>query len=318
MQSNLDFKSINNDQINYLNIFLMLFSFLLALLYPFEVFLISFIIVGPLHYLTEISWLQKKQFFIVNKSNVVLLVLIVTSFGFYLFSPNVLVSDYFNILLFSTLVYAITMAFTTNFIIQLASFAGSFLLAYLVKWQEQDWFLTIFAIFLPTIIHITIFTGLFILSGILKNKTVAGWLSLACFLICSFGFFVLPFFNSNYQPLPYARELYGDFMILNRKFSDFFHFGQINSPEDVFVSMQFIAFGYTYHYLNWFTKTSVIKWHEVSKYRMLAMAIVYLAVLGVYFYDKMIGVWLLSTLSIAHIILEFPLNGLTLKAFFKR
>jgi hypothetical protein len=29
--------------------------------------------------------------------------------------------------------------------------------------------------------------------------------------------------------------------------------------------MRFIAFAYLYHYLNWFSKTEVIRWHKVPK-----------------------------------------------------
>ena len=31
--------------------------------------------------------------------------------------------------------------------------------------------------------------------------------------------------------------------------------------------MRLIAFAYQYHYLNWFSKTSIIKWHEVTRAR---------------------------------------------------
>src|SRR6266704_2880603 len=51
------------DQINYLNIGLMLISCVVALFIPFELFLFAYAILGPAHYLTEISWLQKRQFF---------------------------------------------------------------------------------------------------------------------------------------------------------------------------------------------------------------------------------------------------------------
>jgi hypothetical protein len=320
----LEFKNINNDQVNYLNIFLMLFSLVLAAFYPFELFLVSFIIIGPLHYLTEISWLEKKQFFVPKQSNVVLLILVILAFGLFLIFPNKIFNDFINTLLFSTLVYALMVVLTSNFLVQILTFLGSFLLVFIAKWHEQDWFLIVFSVFLPTIFHITIFTGLFILSGIMKNKSLSGWLSFACFLCCTVAFFVLPFVNIGYEVMPIARELYGDYIVLNKKFSDFFHFGQINKLEDIFQTregiaiMQFIAFSYTYHYLNWFTKTSIIKWHEIPKMRMLGLAVAYVAVLGIYFYNKMVGVGLLSVLGIAHIILEFPLNGLALKSIFKR
>ena len=41
----------------------MLFSFIAALMHPFELFLFSYIILGPLHYMTELSWLKERNFF---------------------------------------------------------------------------------------------------------------------------------------------------------------------------------------------------------------------------------------------------------------
>ena len=43
------------DQVNYLNIALMVLSAGLAFRFPFELFLFSYTVLGPLHYLSEIS-----------------------------------------------------------------------------------------------------------------------------------------------------------------------------------------------------------------------------------------------------------------------
>ena len=51
-------------QLDLLNIGLMLFSLLLAYQLPFTLFLVAYAFLGPLHYLTEINWLQRKQFFV--------------------------------------------------------------------------------------------------------------------------------------------------------------------------------------------------------------------------------------------------------------
>ena len=50
-------------QINYLNIALMFMSAILAYYMPFETFLFAYAFLGPLHYLTEISWLHDRQYF---------------------------------------------------------------------------------------------------------------------------------------------------------------------------------------------------------------------------------------------------------------
>ncbi len=54
---------ISIDQVNYANIGLMIVSCVAAVLFPFELFLFSYAVLGPLHYLTEISWLHERNYF---------------------------------------------------------------------------------------------------------------------------------------------------------------------------------------------------------------------------------------------------------------
>jgi hypothetical protein len=70
----------------------------------------------------------------------------------------------------------------------------------------------------------------------------------------------------------------------------------------------FIAFAYTYHYLNWFSKTGVIGWHRVPKGRLLASVALWLAAVGLYAYNYLVGLTVLLFLSLLHVFLEFPLN----------
>jgi len=53
-----------DDRINYLNIGLMLASCVLAFALPFELFLLAYAVLGPLHYLTEISWIHDRKYFL--------------------------------------------------------------------------------------------------------------------------------------------------------------------------------------------------------------------------------------------------------------
>jgi hypothetical protein len=71
---------------------------------------------------------------------------------------------------------------------------------------------------------------------------------------------------------------------------------------------RFIAFAYTYHFLNWFSKTSVIRWHQVPKSRFALIAFLWLASIAIYAYDFLTGFRWLVTLSLIHVYLEFPLN----------
>src|ERR1700751_4001163 len=53
--------------INATNIALMLFRTAIAFIIPFKLFLFVYAVLGPLHYLTEISWLDKRNYFIGKK-----------------------------------------------------------------------------------------------------------------------------------------------------------------------------------------------------------------------------------------------------------
>ena len=72
--------------------------------------------------------------------------------------------------------------------------------------------------------------------------------------------------------------------------------------------MRFIAFAYMYHYLNWFSKTEVIRWHKVPKIRFIAVLLLWLTACALYAYNYSLGLSFLFFLSFTHVLLEFPLN----------
>src|SRR5687767_4684915 len=60
--------------LQYVNTGLIIFSCIVAFFIPFELFLFSYAILGPLHYLTEIGWLHKKNYFTKGKYDFIFLV----------------------------------------------------------------------------------------------------------------------------------------------------------------------------------------------------------------------------------------------------
>ena len=56
--------------IDHINIWLLIFSFAIAIYLPFELFLFSYAFLGPLHYLTEINWLDDKTYFLKSKNKI--------------------------------------------------------------------------------------------------------------------------------------------------------------------------------------------------------------------------------------------------------
>ena len=71
---------------------------------------------------------------------------------------------------------------------------------------------------------------------------------------------------------------------------------------------RFVAFAYTYHYLNWFSKTSIIKWHLVPRKSLITVLVLWGLSLVLYISNYRTGIMALYFLSFVHVIFEFPLN----------
>src|SRR5690349_4191053 len=59
--------------IDVLNFFLIWITLFAALAWPFQLFLFSYIVIGPWHYLTEINWLDKQKYFLQSRDTRVFL-----------------------------------------------------------------------------------------------------------------------------------------------------------------------------------------------------------------------------------------------------
>lgn len=303
---------MNTKTIDLANIALMLISCVAAFVVPFELFLFSYAVLGPLHYLTEITWLHKRDYFTNGKSDYIwLVVLCVVLFLFnFVFTGNGNISNFMIYLAFASALGFILfkdVLWKILFVV-IAAFAGG-----LIAGTQSFFFL--FAVFLPTLIHVFLFTGLFILFGALKNKSVTGIASILVFVACAISFFVLFPKFSFYQVSNYAEKALtsSGFTMVNQSFIYVFKLGT-TARGNIFASnigfgiMRFIAFAYTYHYLNWFSKTSIIKWHQVPKKWLLSVIALWLISVGLYAYDYKTGLIALYFLSMLHVFLEFPLN----------
>lgn len=330
---------MNTAQVNYLNMGLMLVSAIAAFIIPFELFLFSYAVLGPLHYLTEISWLHKRQYFSPKKRDYLPLVIItllitIPAMINYLYAASgprdaqgELVLTPFLTSLFSFMYYEnpatvlIFMAFGISLVMvliknttqRIISFVLIFIIALLLR--ANHFVDVLFAMFLPTLIHVFIFTGAFILVGALKSKSISGFLSIAIFLGCAISFFLIAPGAENYQISEYAKGSYDvSFFSLNTQiFQSFLHVESpsaemiYNSSPGILIT-RFIAYAYTYHYLNWFSKTSVIKWHEVSKLHMSTILLLWVTAVVLYVVNYELGLMCLYFLSFLHVVLEFPLN----------
>ncbi|MCS6934069.1 MAG: hypothetical protein NZM35_02820 [Chitinophagales bacterium] len=323
---------MNTSRIDIANMVLMVLAAMAAYVLPFEVFLFSYAVLGPLHYLTEISWLHQRGYFTTGKKDyywllipciiltiVSLVYMLKDTAGFnraYEWMHGVIGPRGFSItqaLIFGTFAGSLALVWLKDWVYKAIFLMAAFLVGFALMHEKP--FIYIFGIFLPTLIHVFIFTGLFILYGALKNKSKTGYASLAVFVLCALSFFVWQPVFGFYSVSPKAQQalISSGFIQLNEAIIQLFNLGQytremvFQSPEGLGI-MRFIAFAYTYHYLNWFSKTEVIKWHQVPRARLAAVVAIWLASVALYAYDYYVGLLALYFLSMLHVLLEFPLN----------
>jgi hypothetical protein len=317
--------------IDRLNIGLMVLALGIAIALPFELTLFAWAVLGPLHYLTEISWLHDRRYFAEHRADpaILLAILAAVTLGTDLVMGGHTVDALMRWnpeLIFGALATGFLVAFVRSWIVR--AIGGLAIVAAAAAMHGSLPAIYLFSLYVPTLIHVFVFTGAFILLGALRGKSRVGLLSFGVFLACGAlallsGSIALPFGVSDSA----ARHFHFDSIVAIVSY----HFGLADAPfgmarhaffpfadrNAIFESpaaiatARFVAFAYTYHYLNWFSKTSVIGWHEIPRARAIAIVCGWLASIGLYFVAFEAGLALLFALSLAHVFLEFPLNART-------
>lgn len=315
--------------INYLNAILMVISTAIAFFVPFHLFLFVYAVLGPLHYLTELSWLEKKDFFVKDRSDILVFVLICVIIFLSFFNSTL--GNFNTALITTAVVFSLCCILIKNKIVRYLIALIAFLI--LAKYYPDDKILNhgnfqlviLFSILLPTLIHVYVFTAMFLISGAIKQKLISGYISIGIFVLCTLSFAIIhPTVNQSISNE--LKLMFDQFKIMNKGLLYVFQSAGFVSPMDIWrlpddiiyshqagiACMRFIAFAYCYHYLNWFSKTAVIKWHEISKIRMWTIVTIWVASVGLYAFNYQTGFYALFVLSMLHVLCEFPLNFHTL------
>ncbi|MEI8381124.1 MAG: hypothetical protein WCJ09_13410 [Planctomycetota bacterium] len=315
-------KITSTDGLNWINTALMLGTLAVAYIAPMHLFLFAYAVLGPLHYSTEISWLYDRNFFIKEATarhywlGLVGITLALLVYGFVAndllkqpFPPKYEVGMVYLVFISACLVQSVRRNSLTAGLL-----AVSLILIATLSHQQAFFIL---AYLLVTIIHVLVFTGAFVLYGALKSNSRSGLISLAVFVLCIVGCLIIP--GNGLLPPANLRQAYQPFEPLNVQLGHFL--GQ--SPATIYNSsegaaiMRLIAFAYTYHYLNWFSKTSIIGWHAVSRPRALLIIGVWISSVVLYGTSYFAGFAVLYAASLLHVLLEFPLNIQTLTGILK-
>jgi hypothetical protein len=258
-------------------------------------------VLGPAHYATEISWLHDRKYFLPQRGIAIALaaVAIIAAlidnaswFGFVMWSAFVL----------SALLAATTTALQSTILFMIALVLTAVLLS-------NGASIAVVGILLPTLIHVSLFTLVFMMLGAFRSGQKVQWVLVALYLAAIALILLAP---------PNAATLIPSFAAAGH---DYFAnvgpaLGRLFGIPDLRLDTRLtslLAFIYTYHYLNWFIKAEVIRWNAMSRGRLALVVAASAASTALYFYDYAFGFTVLLALSLAHIVLEFPLNSLALR-----
>lgn len=329
------------EKIDVVNIGLLFISAIAAFIIPFELFLFVYAVLGPLHYLTEISWLHDKNYYAKDKRDIILLVilsLIITFISFNwitntdfisnIFDPNhegVGMRNLSSHITFIGFTMAALMVFIRKPVLKII---GLICVLLAVAVSRQQWIF--FAVFLPTLVHVYLFTALFMLYGALKSKSNFGLVTVLLHLAIPFTFFYLFPGKIFWNMGDMGKSVYNssafkglnEFVLIHWNIFDLSAYAGESIDKVIYDSplgiavMRFIAFAYTYHYLNWFSKTEIIRWHKVPKERFIVVVLAWVTSVILYAIDYKLGFNWLFLLSFMHVMLEFPLNFVSFTGIF--
>jgi hypothetical protein len=262
---------------------LMLSALGLAYLLPFELLLIAYTVLGPAHYLTEISWLHDRQYFLSANPVALLLAAVVVA------------------------AVSVPTAPGSAVLIWIA-FVGAALSIGGVSWTQRGDFLAVSAVLLPTLIHVSVFTLVFMMLGAYRSGSRSQMALVLVYLAAVVLILLVP-------PGAVPRS-----MLMAQIGGHYFGviapaLGQVlHVPDLTFNSRSagLLSFVYTYHYLNWFIKVDVIGWRRIPMGRLAAIVGLSVASTGLYFYDYAMGFTVLLALSLIHVVLEFPLDWVSI------
>ncbi len=330
---------MNSVVIDKINIALILLSLIIAIYLPFELFLFAYAVLGPLHYLTEIRWLREKEYFLQQKKNIWFFVIA----SIYMSLHTLLALPFVQALMDQeTLMTIENFCNRTNFPLPFVMFLFAIIHPYCSKISHS--FLALFAciatsvfftyyvpsviifmgMLLPTILHVYVFTLLFMVFGIKSTHKTPARIAVGLMCLVPLFIVVVPIGPQDYvlSTSIISTYLESNFPYVNAHIAKIF--GQelqdttmlLYSPLGLKIQI-FVAFAYTYHYLNWFSKTSIIGWSKsITRQSLIAIIVIWIFSIGLYAYDYKTGLTALFFLSYLHVFLELPLNAKSLNHLF--
>jgi hypothetical protein len=279
---------------------LMLAALALTYLVPVELLLLAYVVLGPAHYATEISWLHDRKYFLPQRGIALGLAAIAVV------AAAIDNATWFGVVMWGAFVACALMVATTALQAMVLFIGAIALTAFMLAHGAS---LSVLGVLLPTLIHVSLFTLVFMAVGAYRSGQKVQWALIAIYLAAVALILVMPPSAATLVP-SFAKAAHDYFASVAPALGGLFGIPEL-SLDNRLVSL--LAFVYTYHYLNWFIKAEVIRWADVSRGRLAIVAAASAASTALYFYDYAYGFSVLLALSLAHIVLEFPLNSIALR-----
>jgi hypothetical protein len=152
---------------------LMLSALALTYLVPFELLLLAYVVLGPAHYATEISWLHDRKYFLPQRA---------VALGLAAVAVVAAIIDnatWFGFVMWAAFVVCVLMAAATTAMQAMVLFIGAMGLTALMLSQGAS--LAVLGILLPTLIHVSLFTLVFMALGAYRSGQKVQWVLIATY-----------------------------------------------------------------------------------------------------------------------------------------
>lgn len=272
-----------------------------AYLVPFELLLLSYVVLGPAHYFTEISWLHDRKYFLPHRGIALALAAVAV------IAALIDNASWFGFAMWGALAVCAMLAATRSAAEGTLLFMVAIALAAIMYSSGSS--LAVIGILIPTLIHVSLFTLVFMTLGAWRSGSRLQALLVAFYLI-AIGIILLAPPTAEVRIESFARVGQDYFGNVGPALGRLFGIPGLRLDTRL---TSLLAFVYTYHYLNWFIKADVIRWTDVPKSRLALMLAASAVSTALYFYDYAFGFTFLLALSLVHILLEFPLNSIALR-----
>jgi hypothetical protein len=239
--------------------------------------LFAYVVLGPAHYATEISWNPDRKYFVPHHGVALALAAVAILIAF------IDSASWSGFIIWSTLVFCALIVTAKSGVQVMLLLAGAAALTF-IMYLNAPW-LGVMGILLPTLIHVSLFTLVFMALGALRSRSAFQGALIAVYIAAILLIVLAPPSAATAIPIfaTAAKTYFGN---VAPALSHVFRVRGLTLDGRL---TGLLAFVYTYHYLNWFIKAEVIRWTNIPRSRLALVAGASAASTALYFYDYTIG-----------------------------